>query len=148
LRRSADGDHAVRQGVLVIDDDDALCATIREVLGEEYAVACARHGAAALDLVKIHEPAVILLDLRMPIMDGWSFVQQYRRVVGVPARVVVMSAAGDLPHIAQQLGADGYLRKPFDLNKLRTIVAAELAARPSARNEGDRTDRSSSAPLT
>jgi DNA-binding response OmpR family regulator len=132
----------------VIDDDDALCDTIREVLGDEYAVASARHGAAALDLMKVHEPALILLDLRMPIMDGWSFVQQYRRVVGVPARVVVMSAAGDLPHIAHQLGADGYLRKPFDLSKLQTLVAAELAAPPSTQNESHRTDRSSSAPLT
>jgi len=130
----------------VIDDDDALCDTIREVLGDVYAVATAPHGAAALDLVKGHEPALILLDLRMPIMDGWSFVQQYRRVAGAPARVVVMSAAGDLDHIAHQLGADGHLRKPFDLDKLRTIVAAELAARPSARDETDRTDRSSSAP--
>jgi len=84
----------------------------------------------------------------MPIMDGWSFVQQYRRVASVPARVVVMSAAGDLAHIASQLGADGHLQKPFDLNKLQTIVASELATPPSARNEGDRTDRSSSAPLT
>jgi len=138
----------MRPRVLVIDDDDALCETIREVLGDEYAVATARHGAAALDLVKVHEPALILLDLRMPIMDGWSFAQQYRQVVGVPARVVVMSAAGDLPHIAQQLGADGYLRKPFDLNKLQALVAAELVARPSGGIEPDRTDRSSSAPLT
>jgi DNA-binding response OmpR family regulator len=132
----------------VIDDDDALCDTIREVLGDKYAVATARHGAAALDLMKVHEPALILLDLRMPIMDGWSFVQQYGRVAGVPARVVVMSAAGDLAHIAHQLGADGYLKKPFDLNALQALVAAELATRPSARNEPDSTDRPSSAPLT
>ena len=132
----------------MIDDDDALCDTIREVLRDEYAVASAPHGAAALDLVKVHEPALILLDLRMPIMDGWSFVQQYRRVADVPARVVVMSAAGDLAHIANQLGADGHLQKPFDLNKLQTIVASELATPPGARNEAGRTDRSSSAPLT
>jgi CheY-like chemotaxis protein len=148
LRRSADGDHAVRQGVLVIDDDDALCATIREVLGDEYAVACARHGAAALDLVKIHEPAVILLDLRMPIMDGWSFVQQYRRGATAPARVVVMSGAADLATIARQLGADGHLKKPFEMSELQAIVATEIARRPSVRNESGRSDRSSSAPLT
>jgi CheY-like chemotaxis protein len=123
----------MRPRILVVDDDDALCDTIREVLGDEYAVASARHGAAALDLVKVHEPALILLDLRMPIMDGWSFVQQYRRGATVPARVVVMSAAADLPSIARQLGADGQLRKPFDLNTLQALVAAELAMRPGTR---------------
>ncbi len=138
----------MRPRVLVIDDDDVLCDAIREVLGDEYAVASARHGAAALDLMKVHEPALILLDLRMPIMDGWSFVQQYGRVATAPARVVVMSAAGDLAHIASQLGADGHLKKPFDLNQLHALVAAELAKRQTARNELDRTDRSSSAPLT
>jgi len=96
--------------------------------------------------VKVHEPALILLDLRMPIMDGWSFVQQYHRVASVPARVVVMSGANDLPHVARQLGADGYLRKPFDLRALDTIVAAELARRPSPSTIS--ADRSSSPPLT
>ena len=148
MRRSGDGDHTVRQRVLVIDDDTALCATIREALDEKYAVASAPHGAAALDLVRDHEPALILLDLRMPIMDGWSFVQQYRRGAAAPARVVVMSGAPDLPNIARQLGADGHLKKPFDLEELRAIVATELARRPSVRNESGRADRSSSAPLT
>ena len=138
----------MRPRVLVIDDDDALCDTIRAALGDEYAVASARHGAAALDLVKVHEPALILLDLRMPIMDGWSFVQQYRRVARVPARVVVMSAAPDLATVARQLGADGQLKKPFDLTQLQTLVERELGPRPSASNEPERTDRSSSSPLT
>lgn len=113
--------------MLVIDDDAALCDAIEEALGDDYAIVSARHGAAALDLVKVHEPALILLDLRMPIMDGWSFVQQYRRGTAIPARVVVMSAAPDLATIARQLGADGILRKPFDLNQLRRFVTAELA---------------------
>ena len=135
--------------VLVIDDDDDLADVVRQVLRDAgYSVATVRHGAAALELTKHVAPDLILVDLSMPIMDGWSFVQQYRRVAGVPARVVVMSAAGDLAHIASQLGADGHLKKPFDLNQLHALVAAELAKRPSARNELDRTDRSSSAPLT
>jgi CheY-like chemotaxis protein len=149
LRRSGDGDHPPRQRVLVIDDDDSLCDAIREVLGEEYAVASAPHGAAALDLVKVHEPALILLDLRMPIMDGWSFVQQYRRGVAVPGRVIVMSAATDLGNIARQLGADGHLKKPFDLDDLRTLVTMELAGGTGAtRNETQHADLPSSPPLT
>lgn len=74
-------------------------------------------------MVKVHEPAVILLDLRMPIMDGWSFVEQYRRAAVTPAAIVLMSANPDLPGIAQHLGADGHVRKPFDLAELRASVA-------------------------
>jgi two-component system chemotaxis response regulator CheY len=80
----------------------------------------------------VHEPALILLDLRMPIMDGWSFVQQYRRVAVAPAAIVVMSAAADLPRVAVQLGADGHLRKPFDIDTLYKLIATHVADRPSS----------------
>jgi CheY-like chemotaxis protein len=85
------------------------------------------HGAAALEMVKLNEPALLLLDLRMPIMDGWSFVQQYRRAAVAPAAIILMSANPDLPGIADQLGADGHLRKPFDLDDLRATVADRLS---------------------
>ena len=149
-RQSDDGDGAARPRVLVIDDDDALCETIRETLREEYAVASAPHGAAALDLVKVHQPALILLDLRMPIMDGWSFVHHYRRVAAIPAAIVVMSAASDLPNIAAQLGADGHLRKPFDLKSVGRLVAAQLDSRARKAPPADtaHADRSSSPPLS
>ena len=78
-------------------------------------------------MVQVHEPAVMLLDLRMPIMDGWSFVQQYRRASSAPAAIILMSANPDLPGIAQQLGADGHLRKPFDLAELRACVAMRVS---------------------
>lgn len=79
-------------------------------------------------MVKTSEPVLILLDLRMPIMDGWSFVQQYRRAAVAPAAIILMSANPDLPGIALQLGADGHLRKPFDLAVLRATVAERVSA--------------------
>ena len=79
-------------------------------------------------MVKTSEPVLILLDLRMPIMDGWSFVQQYRRAAVAPAAIILMSANPDLPGIALQLGADGHLRKPFDLAVLRDTVAERVSA--------------------
>ena len=66
--------------VLVVDDDDELADVLRQALRESgYAVATVRHGAAALELIGQIQPDLILLDLKMPIMDGWSFVSQYGR---------------------------------------------------------------------
>lgn len=84
-------------------------------------------------MVKLNEPVLLLLDLRMPIMDGWSFVEQYRRAASAPAAIILMSANPDLPGIAEQLGADGHLRKPFELDDLRSTVAELLSgAGPAA----------------
>lgn len=117
-------DEPGRPRVLVIDDDAQLCVTVCDALRDDgYAAASVSHGAAALETVKAHDPSLILLDLRMPIMDGWSFVEQYRRAAVTPAAIVLMSANPDLPGIAQRLGADGHLRKPFALAELQAVVA-------------------------
>jgi len=66
-------------------------------------------------------------------MDGWSFVEQYRRAASAPAAIILMSANRDLAGIAEQLGANGHLRKPFELDDLRSTVAELLSgAGPAA----------------
>ncbi|HET8569124.1 MAG TPA: response regulator [Candidatus Limnocylindria bacterium] len=116
-----------RPRVLVIDDDDALCETVRQVLGDAgYAVATVPHGAAALELIRQHQPAVILLDLRMPIMDGWSFVDQYRRLAHPAAKIVLLSGARDLATIARTLEVDGHVAKPFAMDDLTREVERAL----------------------
>jgi len=115
--------------VLVIDDDDALADVVRELLRDAgYSVATVRHGAAALEFVKHIAPDLILLDLSMPIMDGWSFVSQYRRIASEGARIVLFTANAHAPEIAQTLGCDGYITK-FDIDSLVGIIARELPAR-------------------
>lgn len=116
--------------MLVIDDDDELAEVVRQVLREAgYSVATVRHGAAALELVRHVAPDLILLDLSMPIMDGWSFVAQYRRIANEGARVVLLTANVQAQEIARTLGADGYITKPFDVDELIAIVGRETAAR-------------------
>jgi len=113
--------------VLVIDDDDELADVVRQVLRDAgYSVATVRHGAAALELVRHTSPDLILLDLTMPIMDGWSFVAQYRRSVKSDARIVLLTGNSHAPEIAETLSADGYVTKPFDLADLMTVVRREL----------------------
>ena len=115
------------QRVLVIDDDDDLAEVVREVLRDSgYAVATVRHGAAALELMSHISPDLILLDLTMPIMDGWSFLGQYRRNGKTSARIVLLTGNPHAPEIARNLGADGYLSKPFVIDDLIGVVAREL----------------------
>ena len=113
--------------VLVIDDDDELADVVRQVLRDSgYSVATVRHGAAALELVRHISPDLILLDLTMPIMDGWSFVSQYRRSAKADARIVLLTGNSHAPEIAETLSADGYVTKPFDLADLISVVRREL----------------------
>jgi len=121
--------------VLVIDDDDELADVIRQVLRDAgYSVATVRHGAAALELMKHISPDLILLDLSMPIMDGWSFVSQYRRTSHKGARIVLLTGNTSAPDIARTLEADGYITKPFALDDLLATVARELPARELQQN--------------
>jgi CheY-like chemotaxis protein len=114
--------------VLVVDDDDELAEVVREVLREAgYSVATVRHGAAALELVNHIAPDLILLDLTMPIMDGWSFVAQYRRTARAGARILLLTANPHAPEIAETLHADGYIQKPFDIARLVDVIQRELA---------------------
>jgi DNA-binding response OmpR family regulator len=131
--------------ILVVDDDDDLAETVREVLRDAgYAVATVRHGAAALELVRHISPDLILLDLTMPIMDGWSFVSQYRRIAKQGARIVLLTANPHAADIAGSLGADGFITKPFDVGRLVMLVGRQLADGRQSPAADDPTGASSS----
>jgi CheY-like chemotaxis protein len=89
---------APERRVLVVDDDPGIRRMVSLVLaGEGYDVRTAEDGRQALDLLASWHPAVILLDLMMPVMDGWTFlVAQQADPVLAPIPVIVMSASGDL----------------------------------------------------
>jgi len=132
VRRTKPNGHdqpaGTRSRILIVDDDDTMCELLRTILTEEgYAVATVSHGAAALELVGHHRPEVILVDLRMPIMDGWAFVEQYRRLADPPASIVLLSALRDIEQSARQLGADGFISKPFEISEVVSTVSRCLA---------------------
>lgn len=115
--------------VLVIDDDDQLADVLRQALRESgYAVATVRHGAAALELMGQIQPDLILLDLKMPIMDGWSFVTKYRRTAKAGGRIVLLTGIPNVREISASLGADAYVEKPFELTELLRTVEQQLDA--------------------
>jgi CheY-like chemotaxis protein len=85
----------------------------------------AENGLAGLDALRNSRPAVILLDLSMPVMDGWGFRHAQQRLsdaalADVP--VVVMSALNDSGRYAQELGAAGVIPKPIDLDRMMELV--------------------------
>jgi two-component system chemotaxis response regulator CheY len=110
--------------ILVVDDDPAIRDVVVDILEmSEYAVRTASNGAEALDEVRQRPPAAILLDLMMPVMNGWEFLRHCRgdaACAGVP--IVVMSAARDAATAADELGAHAFLPKPFELDDVLTIV--------------------------
>jgi two-component system, OmpR family, response regulator MprA len=115
--------------VLVVDDDDELAEVLRQALRESgYAVATVRHGAAALELIGQIRPDLILLDLTMPIMDGWSFVTQYRRSGKDGGRIVLLTGHPNVREITAALGADAYVGKPFELTELLRTLEQQLGA--------------------
>ena len=110
--------------VLVIDDDESIRELISLALEDEgFRVICAPEGESALRMIPETNPDVILLDNRMPVMDGSQFVQQYREQFDHQAPLVVLTAVDNPKELAQEIGADGFLPKPFDLNDLVRVIA-------------------------
>jgi two-component system, chemotaxis family, chemotaxis protein CheY len=123
--------------VLVVDDDPDILEAICDILDAEgYRLARARHGEEALMQIDAERPAVILLDLMMPVMDGWAFVERCRRhacCADVP--IVVTSASHDLPKTAERLRSFGVrtcLAKPFDVDGLLALVERYAPSAPAA----------------
>jgi CheY-like chemotaxis protein len=114
---------AVRhETVLVVDDDTSILDTVSAILsGEGYDVVSAASGQEALDAVARKQPLLILLDMRMPIMDGWA-VARALRGQGNNVPIVVMTAAESAKRWADEVGAEGYLAKPFGLDELLATV--------------------------
>jgi two-component system chemotaxis response regulator CheY len=124
------GHRAGERRILVVDDDPGIREFVSETLADEgYEVVTAPDGAAALDLIRQGQPEVILLDMRMPVMDGWEFSRAYRELPGPHAPIIAVTAAPDAVARAAQIDADGYLAKPFELQQMLSLVGQH--ARPS-----------------
>jgi CheY-like chemotaxis protein len=118
----ADGEHI--KSVLVIEDDAALLSSVAEVIREVgYEVRTASNGHQALAELMLRAFDLILIDLMLPFMDGWRFLEQYHcRCRESRAALVLISAVPNLPAEAARLGVHGYLRKPFGLDAVVRIT--------------------------
>ena len=120
--------------ILVVDDDPTILATVSEALDfEGFPVMSATNGAEALELVDRNWPSLVLLDMRMPVLDGWGFMRAVRER-GLNLTVVVMTAAADARRWAREIDAQGVLAKPFELDDLLGAVMRLRAPRPCPEN--------------
>jgi two-component system, chemotaxis family, chemotaxis protein CheY len=109
--------------VLVVDDDPDILQTLGLCLSSEgYRVLMAANGKEALDILDREHPSVILLDLMMPVMDGWQFVAELDQRGRRDVPLLILSADRSVQGHAQQLRANGHLAKPFDLDELLSKV--------------------------
>lgn len=109
--------------ILIVDDDRAILTTIAEILElEGYPFITAADGAEALRQIAAKQPSLVLLDMRMPVLNGWE-VARTLRARGITIPIVVMTAAQDARLWSEQIDAAGYLAKPFDLDDLLVMIA-------------------------
>ncbi|MBT2688660.1 response regulator [Bacillus sp. ISL-47] len=114
--------------ILIVDDQFGIRILLNEVLQKEgYDTYQAANGVQALDIVSKHSPDLVLLDMKIPGMDGIEILKRMR-VVDKDIRVIIMTAYGELDMIqeAKDLGALTHFAKPFDIDDIRAAVKKYL----------------------
>lgn len=128
----------MRQRIFVVDDDEKITSLLRRSLAfEGYEVHIANDGQSGLKLLQAEDPDLLVLDVMMPIMDGWEVCRRVREAgSGVP--ILMLTAKDDIQDRVKglDLGADDYLIKPFALEELLARVRA-LLRRKSDKQEPD-----------
>ncbi|MEO8286234.1 MAG: response regulator [Chloroflexota bacterium] len=115
-----------RAMVLVVDDDPSILGLIVDILDSEgYSVVSARNGAEALREVRRAHPDIVLLDMQMPVLDGWEFMQLVHDS-GLQFPVMIMTAGYKAAKVAADVGATDYVGKPFELDELLSKLAQHL----------------------
>ena len=118
-----------RGEVLIVEDDEDMVEMIAVLLGSAgYPTRVALNGRQALDAVARGMPALILLDMLMPVMDGAEFVQEFRASYGSAVPIVVVTAAEHARGRCASLDVSEVLGKPFDIHELLRIVEGHLGA--------------------
>jgi len=112
-----------RRPVLVVDDEPAIVTLICDILEQHgFRVTTAANGVEALRSAEAELPYVVLLDMNMPLLDGQGFMDAVRER-GWDLPIVVMTAGPSAERWAKDLGANGFLRKPFDISSVIDVTS-------------------------
>lgn len=119
-----------KKKILIADDETSLRLTVGKILDKDYVVLEAANGEEAVEIAKGQKPDLILMDLIMPKMDGYAACSQIKAdqaTKGIP--VVILTAVGHELNkkFATEMGADGYITKPFNIQELIDLITPLLA---------------------
>jgi CheY-like chemotaxis protein len=112
--------------ILIVDDEQAIRSLVMKLLGDKYIVLEAADGEAAVNIARRDKPDIILMDILMPKMSGYAALSAIKTdpvTKGIP--VVMLTGLGDEvdKKLAKQMGADGYITKPFSLQDLKKTIS-------------------------
>ena len=113
--------------ILVVDDDNNICELLRLYLEKEgYEVTIAHNGADAVKLFQEISPNLMLLDIMLPVLDGWQVCREVRKFSDKP--IIMLTAKGETfdKVLGLELGADDYVVKPFDTKEIVARIKAVL----------------------
>mgnify|MGYP001345890182 CR=1 FL=1 len=124
----------LKRKVLIVDDQNGIRVLLMEVFNNEgYETFQASNGKKALEVVRTHSPDLVLLDMKIPGMDGLDILKHIKNI-NPSIKVIMMTAYGELDMIkeATDLGALMHFTKPFDIDELRMAVKTQLASGSSS----------------
>ena len=138
---STNNSASLLENVMVVEDDPMIRSSLVELLeAEGYQVVGVENGQAAMNHLKSGQalPSVILLDVMMPIMDGWQFrTQQLSDVKISKIPVIVVTADGNARDKAVVMNAQGWINKPFKIDEILDAVAKYKIKSPNAKSFTD-----------
>ena len=129
---------STKKTLIIADDEPTIRLLVSSILGKSYNVLTADNGQEVLDTVSQNKPDLILMDIMMPTMDGYSACASLKkdpRTADIP--VVMLTGVGHELNkvLAEQMGADGYITKPFNSQDLKDMVKKHLSAAKASPNK-------------
>lgn len=128
--------------ILIVDDDTRIRDMIKEYFSlEDFSLAEAANGVEAMKLIENNEYSLIILDVMMPMMDGWQVCKNVRKTSNVP--IIMLTARGEEYDklLGFELGVDDYITKPFSPRELIARIKAILRRNEHATTKKDSDDR-------
>jgi len=114
-----------RKKIVIADDEYFIRLLVKKLLGAKYIVIEAGDGEEAINITRMEQPDLVLMDIMMPKLDGYTACGQIKRDEATrEIPVIMLTGAGHelIKKLALQIGADAYMTKPFDLERLRGEV--------------------------
>ncbi|WP_027365875.1 sigma-54-dependent transcriptional regulator [Desulfotruncus alcoholivorax] len=114
--------------ILIIDDEEHMCWALERAMRQEgYQTLVATRGLTGLDLIRDEQPSLVILDLRMPELDGMEVLKKAKKI-NPKLPVIMLTAHGTIETAieAMKIGATDYITKPFDLDELKLVIKQNL----------------------